>query len=212
MNRKDAACWIGAKDGAGELARLGVPAHYEAGVFAGGEALLKALWEGLEWERRGATPRREYYVNLRGDPYAYGRGPGRRVYQSRPMTPEIWAIWKEAQRRAGCVFDACFLNGYEDGSDHLGWHADDSPEMDASRPIAVASFGAERELWFKAIGAKELQASQALGSGSLLIMSPGMQASHWHRVPKADRPCGPRVSLTFRGWRAVGEAGLIALS
>ena len=34
-------------------------------------------------------------------------------------------------------FEVCFLNRYHDQSDHLGWHADDSPEMDDSRPIGI---------------------------------------------------------------------------
>jgi alkylated DNA repair dioxygenase AlkB len=200
MDRKTLGTTLGASSEASALAGAGIPAVYEAEFLKASQSLFEALWTTLEWERRGSTPRREYYVNPKGAPYAYGRGVGRRVYEAREMTAEILTIWRAVEERCGHSFEACFLNGYEDGSDHLGWHADDSPEMDPSRPIAVVSLGATREIWFKSIGAKELGASQALGSGSLLIMEPGMQASHWHRIPKSDRPCGPRVSLTFRGW------------
>jgi hypothetical protein len=42
---------------------------------------------------------------------------------------------------------------------------------------------------------------QLLGDGSLFIMPAGMQDSHKHKIPKHDRDCGPRVSLTFRCWK-----------
>ena len=38
-----------------------------------------------------------------------------------------------------------------------------------------------------------------LGHGSVLVMHAGMQQTHLHRIPKHSRPCGPRISLTFRG-------------
>ncbi len=37
-----------------------------------------------------------------------------------------------------------------------------------------------------------------LKEGSLFIMPPGYQDTHLHRIPKHDRPCGWRISLTFR--------------
>ena len=39
-----------------------------------------------------------------------------------------------------------------------------------------------------------------LGHGSLRVMEAGMQDIHVHRIPKADRVVGPRISLTFRGY------------
>lgn len=203
MDRSKMGARAGAGDATGILAAAGVPARYEAEFVAEPASMMEKMWSTLAWERRGSTPRREYYVNPTGEPYAYGRGVGRRVYEASPMTEEIASIWSAVESRCGCRFDACFLNGYDDGSDHLGWHADDSTEMDASRPIAVVSLGAVREIWFKGIGASEFGAAQALGSGSLLTMEPGMQSTHWHRIPKSDRPCGPRVSLTFRGWGSI---------
>jgi alkylated DNA repair dioxygenase AlkB len=115
--------------------------------------------------------------------------------------------------------DVCFLNGYKDGHDQLGWHSDDSPEMDDERPIVTVSLGAEREIWFRKIppnrdkidvglrrgevniimASPEIEKLK-LGHGSMAIMLPHMQETHQHRIPKHDRECGPRVSLTFRGY------------
>ena len=39
----------------------------------------------------------------------------------------------------GVAYNVCFLNRYDDQRNHLGWHADDSPEMDHDHPIAVVS-------------------------------------------------------------------------
>lgn len=39
-----------------------------------------------------------------------------------------------------------------------------------------------------------------LEEASLFIMPPGYQDTHQHRIPKHDRPCGWRISLTFRSF------------
>lgn len=180
---------------------IAVPIDYTAGALADHERLMDELWNGLAWERRDGAPRREYYVNPNGRAYTYGRGAGRREYLPRPATGAIMEIWRKAEELCGCSFEVCFLNGYEDGSDQLGWHADDSPEMDPARPIAIASLGAKREIWFRENGAgPDERLAVALASGSICAMGAGMQATHQHRIPKAGFVCGPRVSLTFRGW------------
>lgn len=162
---------------------------------------LGVLWNTLDWEQRGA-PRREYFCSQVGLPYTYGSGNGVRTYHPRPITPDIAVLWAAAEHTVGVKFELCFLNGYHDEKDHLGWHADDSPEMDDTRPIAVATFGAEREIWFKPQGTKGLEnvTKLLLRDRSLCVMPPGFQDTHFHRIPKGSAACGPRVSLTFRGW------------
>lgn len=39
-----------------------------------------------------------------------------------------------------------------------------------------------------------------LEEGSCFFMPPGYQDTHLHRIPKHDRPCGARISLTFRSF------------
>ena len=106
------------------------------------------------------------------------------------------------------------------------------------RPIAVVSFGAEREIWlkdkrgFKCIecdsgwvqsarphapihcafcngkgftaappNAKQpMDQRVLLQTNSLFIMPIGYQDNYLHRIPKHDRPCGWRISLTFRSF------------
>lgn len=39
-----------------------------------------------------------------------------------------------------------------------------------------------------------------LKRGSLFVMPKGFQDTYFHRIPKHDRPCGWRISLTFRSF------------
>lgn len=172
---------------------------------------LDRLWNELGWVQHEGVPRREYYVNRLADPkpYTYGSGRGIRTYQPQPMHDLIDMVWGAAEEAAGCEFDVCFLNGYRDSRDQLGWHSDDSPEMDDARPIAIVTLGAEREIWFRPIPPARVIRSidptapepekLLLHSGSICLMRPGMQDTHQHRIPKAGHITGPRVSFTFRG-------------
>jgi alkylated DNA repair dioxygenase AlkB len=140
--------------------------------------------------------------------------------RGQPLTLDVRAD------EVGEFFDVVFLNGYKDGSDHLGWHSDDSEEMDDMRPIAIVTLGQAREIWFrerpitKLLGNGTISLDSGppkratnvtvtsqpevekltLEHGSLCLMAAGMQDTHQHRIPKAAfQPCGPRISLTFRG-------------
>lgn len=177
--------------------------------------------------------------------YSYGnKGAGEQEYKSQPFSKEVKIIMQKLNSEFGTAYNACFLNKYDDQYQHLGWHADDFKGMDIDHPIAVVSYGAEREIWFKdkqgfhcptcaAIrdanpfscaappghywvaqgcetcggtefikappnGKQPLDQRILLKDGSLFIMPRGFQKTHLHRIPKHDKPCGWRISLTFR--------------
>lgn len=176
------------------------PVTYCPGFIADPGTAFSRLWTELDWQKRDSTPRREYYCNDVVVPYTYGSGAGIRTYQVQPWHEVILAIKHQVEEALGTVFEVCFLNGYADARDHLGWHSDDSPEMDDERPIAIVTLGAEREIWFCPIDDRSEVSRQLLENGSLCVMAPGMQDTHLHRIPKAGRECGPRISLTFRGY------------
>lgn len=158
-----------------------------------------AVWATFPWEQRDA-PRRECFFSSIGEPYSYGSGAGRRTYYPKASPELLVSLTEDAQRTCATEFELCFVNGYENERQHLGWHADDSPEIDDDRPIAVMSLGASREIWVKPIGAGFEEVEKILlPSGSLFVMAAGMQDTHLHRIPKHPQPCGPRVSLTWRG-------------
>jgi alkylated DNA repair dioxygenase AlkB len=164
------------------------------------DKVLETLVNELDWVKRGNTPRMEYYVSKFGFAYTYGTPPYEREYPSQAKHPLITFIEHALQVETDSTYEVCFLNRYEDQSDHLGWHADDSPEMDDTRPICIVSLGVEREIWFRPNGSKDEVTKLKLENGSLCIMPAGFQDTHQHRIPKASFMCGRRISLTYRGY------------
>ncbi len=133
-------------------------------------------------------------------PLKYSYRPGK-FYESLKMSFAVENIMRYLNNVTNCEYDICFLNRYEDETKHLGWHADDSPEMDQSHPIASVSFGAEREIWIKEQdfkGAIPEENKYLLLDGSCFIMPPGFQQKYYHKIPKVGNKCDPRISLTFR--------------
>lgn len=178
------------------------PIHYLPAYIPDADNAFQRLWNELAW-LDVAGPRIEYYINDHAVPYTYGKGAGERVYQPQPAHPVVTEIRKVVEALTGATLDVCFLNGYRDGSDQLGWHADDSPEMDPARPIVIVSLGAKREIYFRAQYPGSFTEKVWLENGSVCVMPAGMQQAYYHRIPKASyAPCGPRISLTFRGYVA----------
>lgn len=200
---------------------MSAPVTYISDFLAlSADGIFHRLRTELAWVRHGdgTVPRLEYYTNTRNVPYTYGKGEFARTYAPQPTHEAIEEVRSVLQAHVDAKFEVCFLNRYLNQSDHLGWHADDSPEMDDARPIAIVSFGVEREIWFRPLprpksttyvfdGAGELAEvvppaveKLTLGHGSLCVMAPGMQDTHQHRIPKSSRQCSERISLTFRGY------------
>lgn len=176
------------------------PIKYLPNFISNPSQAFESLKNDLKWERRETTPRSEYYINDVSVPYTYGRGRGLREYFPQVTHPVVESIKQELNKMTGHVFEVCFLNRYHNQSDQLGWHADDSPEMDDNRPIAIVSLGVEREIWFCPQDNKNDVTKIKLQNGSLCLMEKGMQDTHFHRIPKSSSECGERISLTFRGY------------
>lgn len=202
------------------------PISYHANYVSEPDVKRKQLAEELSWERRGDTPRSEYYVNRFNVPYTYGRGVGQRTYSPSPSHPIIDDLFEQL-KDTGYSYDVCFLNRYLNQKDSLYWHADNEGIMDGERPIITVSLGVEREIWFKPKNSndckkfkpqypnspfcdqcnwteeshKDQVVKQLLENGSMCLMKPGMQSTWEHRIPKASFICGERISLTFRGYK-----------
>lgn len=176
------------------------PIEYVPRFVTEPDVAFATLRDELDWERRSDAPRCEYYCNDFQEPYVYGKGNGRRTYEPRSYHPTILEIRSTLEKLTGFTFEVCFLNRYLNQRDHLGWHADDSPEMDDDRPIVTVSLGVEREIWFRRIEGNEPHHVIKLEHGSMCLMAPQMQKTWQHRIPKASFECGERISLTFRGY------------
>lgn len=177
-----------------------VPVTYYPGCIPNPNRYLNKLRTKLDWVRVDKTPRSEYYANDFEEPYTYGSKDFARTYLAQPWTNELYRLRGMAELITGVSLEVVFLNYYKDQSDHLGWHSDNSPEMDDGRPIVIISFGVTRDIWFAPIGNLKDKTALNLGHGSIAVMHPGMQDTHMHRIPKAGFMCGERISLTFRGY------------
>jgi alkylated DNA repair dioxygenase AlkB len=133
-----------------------------------------------------------------GDPGAHYR------YSGLSLEPCAWLpIILELKTRTEAAFDASFnsvlLNLYRDGSDSMGWHSDDEPELGERPVIASLSLGATRRFRLRHRRRKDLApVAIDVESGSLLIMAGDTQRFWKHQVPKTKRATGPRINLTFR--------------
>ena len=115
----------------------------------------------------------------------------------------------------GGRFNHVLLNLYRDGSDRIGLHADNEPELGKDPLIAAVSLGAERrfELAPKHRKSRRIRHKLVLEHGSLLIMGGTMQHRWRHQIPRQGSVTEPRVNLTFRtllgppGWRSWEQGG-----
>ena len=156
------------------------------------------VYNEIDWESK--TPaRKERWMALSGENYTYGSGRGVRTYESQPMPMYVKALMDVMNERMGWDLNCCMANLYADEHQHLGWHSDDSPEMDPEHVIVSVSFGAERWIHFRPIGVKgEATHKFFMPHGSAVIMLPHMQEEWEHKIPKHSQPCGARASLTYR--------------
>ncbi len=114
-----------------------------------------------------------------------------------------WPEWLLPVRTAVCEatdtsFNSCLLNYYRNGEDHMGWHADDEPELGEAPALAIVSLGASRRLHLRRKGEHRACCHFDLPHNSLLFMPPGMQTTFQHRLAPSRRVNQPRISLTFR--------------
>ncbi|MCH4823488.1 alpha-ketoglutarate-dependent dioxygenase AlkB [Gramella lutea] len=114
------------------------------------------------------------------------------------FTKDLEEIRKKCNKTTNINFNVCLANLYRDGSDSMGWHADDEKELGKNPTIASVSLGAERMFHFKHKFIKTARYKIKLKHGSLLIMKGTTQEFWKHQLPKTKRQVGPRINLTFR--------------
>jgi alkylated DNA repair dioxygenase AlkB len=111
-----------------------------------------------------------------------------------PWTPTLLEIKEKIEAVQG-EYNYCLLNRYRSGSDSMGWHADDEPEM--GNVIGSLSLGATRKFRIRHNATRELR-TFSLSNGTLIVMAGTMQRFWKHDVPKTKENVGERVNLTFR--------------
>ena len=166
-------------------------------------ALLAQLLEETAWRSDeitvyGKTHRQPRLVAWHGDEGAGYTYSGVH-HEPQPWSERLQRIRERVESVSGYQFNSVLLNYYRDQNDSMGLHADDEPELGNEPVIASLSLGEERKLYFKHKYRRDLKAfNLALPTGSLLIMKGATQRNWKHGMRKLNRPCGPRLNLTFR--------------
>lgn len=169
--------------------------------------LFDTLWKAPFWKQEPVRmfgkwvlqPRLTAYVADPDCSYSYAGA----VQTPLPWTDALVHlrdhVAAEVSQRLGqpVSFNAVLLNGYRSGSDGMGWHRDNEPELGPHPVIASVSLGAVRRFSIRTYGARQ-RWDLALEPGSLLWMHGDSQQHYEHAVPKTAKPAGPRINLTFR--------------
>jgi alkylated DNA repair dioxygenase AlkB len=111
-----------------------------------------------------------------------------------PWTATLLEIKEKIEAVKG-EYNYCLLNRYRSGSDSMGWHADDEPEM--GNVIGSLSLGATRQFRIRHNVTREIMTFH-VSNGTLIIMAGTMQQFWKHDVPKTKENVGERINLTFR--------------
>ena len=112
-----------------------------------------------------------------------------------PWTARLREAVETIGRRLGASFNFVLANRYRDGSDAVGWHADD--ERGIAPVIASVSLGAERAFRVRPREGGDSTALR-LAHGDLVLMWGRCQRDFRHALPRTRAPVGPRVNLTLR--------------
>lgn len=156
---------------------------------------LHTFWEQHYLTLYGKQVKQPRMVSLFGEhPYSYS---GLTLYPH-PTPTFHKTIWHDVEEVAGCKFNSLLMNLYMDGSDYIGYHADDEPELGEKPVIATMAFGVERPLLFKHKFKDIKPVSVDIPQGGILVMKGDTQKYWKHSVPKSKKITGPRISLTFR--------------
>lgn len=162
---------------------------------------MAELMAEIPWEthtvrifgRELPTPRRCCWMGEPGAVYRYSAVD----YRPHAWTPRVLALKAAIEATTGARYNSVLVNGYRDGLDSMGLHADDEPELGPEPVIASLSLGATRDFVFRERGGPG-RSVLPLGDGDLLVMA-GHTQQHWkHELPKRRRVHEPRINLTFR--------------
>lgn len=177
------------------------------------ESTLAAVLTQLPWRQTsirmfGRDIPEPRLTSWHGDAGAVYRYSGR-TNRPLPWTPvladlrdrlarDVPALLREPARPATPMFNSVLANLYRSGSDHMGWHSDDEPELGEWPVIASISLGAARRFQFRRRVDGRVVSEVTPAPGSLILMTGTSQRDFQHRVVKTARPVEARVNLTFR--------------
>ena len=172
------------------------------------DALYADLLQAVAWEthyitlfgREVASPRLSCWIGDAGAGYTYSRTR----FEPRPWPESLASLRGRIEKACQASFNSVLANFYRDGSDSMGWHSDDEPELGVRPVIASLSLGATRSFRLRRRLPRGVRAQRGdtlslpLTHGSLLRMAGDTQRLYRHEIPKTREAIGGRINLTFR--------------
>jgi alkylated DNA repair dioxygenase AlkB len=168
---------------------------YYPGWVGDADRLFTVLQKDIAWEQHAITL---YGRTVPTPRLTAWMGDGIYRYSGTVNEPAPWPealveLRERLRHQLAVDFNSCLANLYRDGTDSMGYHSDNEPELGPRPTIASVSLGARRRfvLRHRMTAARW---SWDLGHG----VRDESQSDYAHAVPKTPRPVGPRMNLTFR--------------
>ena len=121
---------------------------------------LEYLLNDIPWQRDKITifgkecllPRDTAWFGDEGMSYTYSGI----TMNPRKWTDELYAIKSKIEEYTPATFNSLLLNKYNDGNDHVSWHADDEKDLGDNVVVGSVSFGVRRDFQLKHKYKKEI--------------------------------------------------------
>ncbi|HAI58599.1 MAG TPA: alpha-ketoglutarate-dependent dioxygenase AlkB [Xanthomonadaceae bacterium] len=140
------------------------------------------------------SPRLSCWMGDAGARYRYSGA----LFEPEPWHPAIHVLLPRLEAACRAPFNSVLINRYRHGSDAMGWHSDDEPELGPEPVIASLSLGVERRFVMRVKSDHAIKAEWRLAHGDLLLMRGDCQRAAQHALPKMAAVHGERINLTFR--------------
>lgn len=178
------------------------PDYIQSHMHLDPSATYGQLLEALNWQQGEVTVYGKKHLEPRLSAY-YGEPNTGHSYSGKTITPQPWhplllTIKHTLEATLDTHFNAVLCNYYRNGSDGMGWHSDDEPELGATPTIASVSLGCPRQFNLRNKQNKTHKMTFDLGRGDLLVMADKTQRYWQHNITKTTQVTEGRINLTFR--------------
>jgi alkylated DNA repair dioxygenase AlkB len=177
---------------------------YYPGWVDDADQLFALLRDAIAWEQHSITLYARTVLTPRLTSWM-GEGAYRYsgiVNEPAPWPDALAELRERLRNELRIDFNSCLANLYRDGTDSMGYHSDNEPELGPRPTIASISLGDRRRFVLRHRSTGE-RWSWDLGHGDLLVMHDESQSDYAHAVPKTARPVRPRMNLTFRDFQTI---------
>lgn len=166
------------------------------------DALHARLLEAIPWEthrirmfgRWVDSPRLSCWMGDVDARYRYSGAD----FLPHPWPSVLLPLRDRLQEERGARFNSVLLNRYRSGTDSMGWHSDDEPELGPQPVIASLSLGAARRFLLRRRDRPAVKREFLLAEGDLFVMAGSTQTHYQHALPRSLRVHDERINLTFR--------------